>query len=211
MPDKISMCNMSLQYLGTAPISSLDVDSNQDTSSKKAIRLCNLFFDQAKEESLVRYRWRCALKRAVLAQDATSPAFDWDNQFVLPIDVLRVLQMEFKDYAFSVEGDRLLTNQGEAKILYVKNIVNFGELHPYAVDVIAHHLAIKMAVALRGENGVQIKQELKDHLKTEILPEAKATNALEGLEADWQKVNPTEWVRARFGNRRNHLVRVSNG
>jgi hypothetical protein len=69
-----------------------------------------------------------------------------------------------------------------------------------------------MAVSLRGGDGVQIKEQLIKDLKTEVLPEAKATNALEGLEVDWQKANPSEWVRSRFSNRsRNHLVRVANG
>ena len=214
MADKLSMCNMALNYLGSAPLSSLDVDSSQDSASKKSIRLCNLFFDQARDESLVRYRWRCARTRAVLAEDGSTPGFEqWDHQYHLPSDpwCLRVLQMEYKDQAFSVEGRLLLTNEGKAKILYVKRIVNFGELHPYAVEVIAHILAIKMAIALRGENGVQIKEQLATYLKTEILPEAKSTNALEGMESDFQKVHETEWVRARRGGSRDYLRRVSNG
>lgn len=199
--EKKDICNMALDFVGSNSITSLNVNSVDDSNSKKAIRKCNRFFDQARDEILTRYRWRCALARAELAEDPTPPVGDeWDKRFQLPstpLWCLRVLQMELPNMSFSVEKRFLLTNESQAIIKFISRVENYGELDAHAVWAIANSLGAKIAVSLQGDKGVAIKDNLLDELEKIIIPEAKKANALQANEPSVHKAFDTEWTAAR--------------
>lgn len=196
MAEKIDICNMALGYVGSQTISTLVIDSITDPSSKKSIKLCNLYFDIALEEILTRYRWHFALKRATPSLDSATPDFEWQYQFHKPIDCLRVIRLTHRDQEFKVEGDLILANSNSIQIQYIKKIVNFGEMDSYCVDAVAHSLAMKVAVALRGTEGAALVQTLDGLLETRVIAQAKKAHALEENTADFQKIQNGAWVDA---------------
>ena len=66
--------------------------------------------------------WNFANKRVELAQLTESPAFEYDFQFQLPADCLRVLKTDDELDIFKIEGRQLLSNNAIVKILYTSRI-----------------------------------------------------------------------------------------
>jgi|GEM_PF-1602952 len=202
--DKITICNMALRLLGEPSIATLDIDNNKDPTSKKSIRNCNLFFDCSLDLIIKSYRWKFAIKRATLVRDTVNPEFEWAYQYHLPHDCLRVLEMHCYDIPWEIEGRHLLTDYGEAKIKYLKEITNLGEMDVYAVKALSYELAASMAVSLRGAKGPPEADRLKKTLIQQIIPEARQNHSLESNKHDVYRENAGEWVRSRFRGRDFH-------
>ncbi|MEK9796979.1 MAG: hypothetical protein VW713_09580, partial [Alphaproteobacteria bacterium] len=82
----VSICSNALLLLGDAPISSFDEDNDRT-------RLVANLYSAKRDRVLRAHPWNCATKREVLSPDATAPAFDWANRFLLPGDWLRTLSV----------------------------------------------------------------------------------------------------------------------
>ena len=111
-----AVCNRALTKLGAARIT----DISEDTRGARALISC---FDQVRDHLLRSYRWAFSIKRTSLAASATTPAFGFTYQYVLPSDFLQLDQVnnefpfvgqdsyistELVDYA--IEGGMLLAN-----------------------------------------------------------------------------------------------------
>lgn len=199
MATKIDVCNFALSLIGSDTVSTLDIDNITDSSSKKSIRLCNQFYDLARDEILTRYRWKRAIKWQALTQSTSTNLSTWDYIYNLPSDYLRILNMKYKDQEFSIEGDYLYTNYTTATVKYIFRVLNLGNLDPFCIKAISYRLASELAVAMIGEAGAGLKQQLENHIETYIIPEGKASNALQTIEADYLRQYPGEWVMAREG------------
>ena len=109
-----SIINMSLGRISAKRINSFE-DSSED--SLQAIQ-ARLHFEQTRD-ALIRSEYlRFASARVTLSQDTVDPDFEFDNQFILPNDCMR-LKSVFGDnftatenirFSFAIEGQRLLTN-----------------------------------------------------------------------------------------------------
>ena len=80
-----SICNQSLGKLGAKRIN----DLSDTTDTKPEAIQCRLHYEPTRDALLRSHWWRFARDRAVLSQDTNDPAFEWDNQFILPNDFLR--------------------------------------------------------------------------------------------------------------------------
>ena len=89
MATEVSICSNALRRLGDDPITSLTDDSER-------ARLCNAFYEDARDACLRSHPWNFAITRASLTQLSDSPVYGYDYQFALPTDpyCLRVLAME---------------------------------------------------------------------------------------------------------------------
>jgi hypothetical protein len=111
----VQICNAALLKLGAERINSL-------SESNKRARLFNERYNSIRKEVLRAHPWNFAIRRASLARLPESPAYEYDFQYQLPNDCLRVLETEAdKDNPsgdilgnsvtkFKIEGRRLLTN-----------------------------------------------------------------------------------------------------
>ena len=92
MATEVSICSNALRRLGDSPITSLSDDTER-------ARLCNALYEPARDSLLRSHAFNFSITRASLAKSATTPAFEFANQFILPTDpfCLRVLKMEFDD------------------------------------------------------------------------------------------------------------------
>jgi len=160
-----SICNMSLTKIGAKRINNLE-DTTEGTIS--AIQ-CRLHFEQTRDSLLRTCWWRFASGRASLSQDTESPDFEWDNQFLLPNDFLR-LKAVYDDvspnnesnYSYTIEGDLLLTNEGTVDIRYVKKVTDPAEFDPLFVEVFVTALAVKLVMPLSQDR--LLYRELQEEL-----------------------------------------------
>ena len=159
MATEVSICSNALRRMGDSPITSLTEDSERG-------RLCNAFYEPSRDAILRSHTWNFAINRANLAKLSTSPAFEYANQFALPTDpfCLRVLKMEFEDYEFKIEnlagqGRVLLTDEGEAKIIYIARVTDPSLFDSMFVDVLTAKLAVDLAYPVTNSTTLQAQMQ----------------------------------------------------
>ena len=178
MATEVSICSNALRRLGDDPITSLTDDSER-------ARLCNAFYEDARDACLRSHPWNFAITRASLTQLSDSPVYGYDYQFALPTDpyCLRVLAMEYEDYIFKVEnystqGRVLLTDEETAKIIYIARITDTTLFDSLFVDTLITKLASDLAYPVTNSLKVQEQMYRLYQLK---LSEARSIDGQEGF------------------------------
>jgi hypothetical protein len=148
------------------------------------------------------------IRRAELAQETQTPAFGYSYQYALPTDpyCLRVLEFSNgslsypQDNMFSnrggpvfvIEGRKLLTDEGTARIKYVARVTDPQEYDASLVEALAARLAMEIAYAVTGSTTVV---QLVTALYDEKLREARFVDATEGAP---QKLEASDFIESRF-------------
>tara|TARA_X000001382_G_scaffold113261_1_gene90979 strand:- start:788 stop:1378 length:591 start_codon:yes stop_codon:yes gene_type:complete len=172
MPSVVDICNNALIDLGASAISSLTEDS-------KAARLCNQRFDSIRDTVFRFHPWNCLVKRASLAADTDTPAFEYSYQYTLPTDpyCLRVLSLETADFLFKVEGRKILTNETTVNIIYVARVLDTNEYDFGLIETLSAALAASLAYPLIGS--VSLSQQMKANYDQKLI-ESRFVDATEG-------------------------------
>jgi hypothetical protein len=153
MMDEVTLCNDALARLGEMAIMSL---SDQTAEA----RLCKRYLQVTVREVLRDGVWRCARRRAVLPALAEKPVFGWAEQFELPGDFVRLVELGGKRVGmsdcpfFEIEGSRLLMNCGVAHVVYVRDVLMEGDpgmvcMEPLLARACAVALARKLVFSLQ--------------------------------------------------------------
>jgi hypothetical protein len=182
---KVDICNLGLIRLGAPTISSL-ADSNNTA------RLCNQVYDPLRRKRLRSHPWRFAIKRQVLAEDTSTPAFGWDHQFPLPSDCLRTLDVDLSDQDFAIEGRFLLTDESAASLRYIADVQDEQNFDDVFCEVLGLDVALALARSITQSDSVV--QEIRAEL-SEILKDARSFDAQEGTPGSY--VADT-WLDSRF-------------
>ena len=144
---------MSLDKLGAKRINDLDTDT-----SPEAIK-CRTHFEQTRDALVRSHYWRFASARATLSQDTVDPDFEYDSQFILPTDFMR-LKNVYGDNgtangslktSFAIEGQRLLTNETAINLRYIKKVTDPTKFDELFTEVLILKLALKL-VSIAGAN-----------------------------------------------------------
>lgn len=161
-----SICKQSLAKIGAKTIVNFE-DATE--SSTQAIE-CRLHFVPTRDALIRSHSWRFARDRKVLSQDVTDPVgTEYDNQFILPVDFLAmrsIYEGRFSDEniaSYSLEGQRLLTNDSTMEIRYVKKVTDASKFDPLFVELFVLKLARKL-ISLAGANP-PLKKEIDDEVK----------------------------------------------
>lgn len=193
--DETFICNQALGLLGSGKIMSLDDES-------KEARFCQRFYEQTRNEVIAGHRWNFAIQRAELSRLTEEPLSEWEHQYQLPTDCLRVLQLngfaETENASrFVIEGRRLLTDDDRAVIRYLRSVEDATLFPPLFIEALAVRLAAKLAQPLTGSRSMP--GELYQEYLRVTGPKARRADAFEG-----QPKTKPEWVtsplvRSRFG------------
>lgn len=177
----VDICNMALDMLTEAPISSIEDDDPVALRFKRN-------FDQWRDLFLVLHPWNFAMKRLSVARDAISPAHGWRYRYLLPGDCLRLLPLrvggEFGGdmIGHEIEGAYVLTDaKPPLKIRYIRRNENYGSWSPQAISAFAGLLAVRMALSVTGKKSVRESAEIS---ADQLLLTAKR---LDGLQGDVEK------------------------
>lgn len=145
-----SICNLALGNLGAARIISLDEASPE-------AKACALLYAQTRDEVLRSHRWNFAISRAELSRLSTPPAFGWTWQYQLPVNCLRVLQVngygeeEVPDN-WEIEGGRLLSDADTVQVKFIARVTDSSLYDPLFVEALALKLAARLCVPLTGSD-----------------------------------------------------------
>lgn len=177
----IDCCNSALQRVGATTILSLSDNSPE-------ARACSVAYDSNRRDELRRHRWNFAIKRAILAPDATAPAFDFKYAFTLPSDCLRVLRPATSNLDWQIEGRKILTNDGATlQLKYIADIEDCAQWDASYYNVVAAALAVDICERLTQSNVKkrQLLDEYNDCVKTAKRVNAFEAGPEEAADDDW--------------------------
>lgn len=182
------LCNDALGQIGANPISSLD-DGTINA------RRCMIFYPQLRDSLLRAYKWKFALVRVQLPQRPTPPVFEFAYAYALPGDCLRIWEYNgalvsitgtplvdvhlYPRYEpmYKIEGRTLVSNDGQAYVLYSRRVVNPAEWDALFYQTMSTWLAGKLAAAIAKDT--RKAGELINLASTTLLSSALAANGQE--------------------------------
>jgi hypothetical protein len=193
MATDVSICTAALMLLGDKPIASLTQNTDRAT-------LCANIYPQAVDDILRSHPWNCAIKREILAPLSAAPSHDFQFQFQLPGDWLRMLEVGYQDdpLPYQVEGRRILANTNVLPVRYVKQ-TDEGEWDALLVYVMTKRMELDLAYPITKSTS------LRDTLRQEfyapavgVLSKAKTVDGQENPPEDWLD---SPFINARKGRR----------
>ena len=196
---EVSICNAALLKLGAELILTRADGNNR-------ARAMNARYEDVRDAELRRRRWRFSFKRAELPALTETPLSDFDLQYQLPVDFLRLIEggdivavpdlSDFRsgggDELYSIEGDKILTNlAAPLRIRYIARISDTALMDPTFREAFASRLALENCERITQSDSKKesCRQDYKDAVR-----EAVRANA---LEAAPRSTADAEWVAAR--------------
>jgi hypothetical protein len=182
----VDIVNTALDYIGERPLTSLEESA---PLAEKARRLWPICLD----EVLRAHFWKCAGARASLRRLEERPAFGFRHYFQLPPDFVRLVRTEPEGARASVEGNRLMADEAELAIAYVRRLSD-----PTLYDATLRQcLALKLAgmMAYGRTASTALSQEMEARYRDK-LREARHYDATEGEGQSW---GTSSWAAAKLG------------
>lgn len=134
--------------------------------------------------------------------ETTTPDFEWEYQYLLPEDFLRLKILNEADYTtavddrYTIEGNRLLTNFDSASIKYIKKETTPSNFDPLFTEVLVLNLAIKLCHSLAGSGpaALNLKQILQNELN-QVMMRVRAV-----CKSEINVTGRSDWNLARFSS-----------
>lgn len=192
MSSDVEISNNALIKLGAGTITSLSEDS-------PSANVCNARYDSVRDMELRAHPWNFAVKRVVLAESTSAPAFGLANQFALPSDFLRLLPPNFpNDLDWQIEngGDGVIyirTNDTSAlQVRYIARIVDPNQFDVLFREALACSLAMEICEKITQSNS---KYEAISKNYIRVIREARRINAFENIA---QEPPESTWITVRY-------------
>jgi hypothetical protein len=175
MASVTQICNRALIRLGASTITDI-------TENSKEARLCNIIYDQVRQELLRSHPWNFAIRRATLASDTEYPPFEFSYQYSLPSDCLRVLSMVDSAENYKLENNKILTNEAIVDILYIGDVEDPTQFDSLFNTLLVLRIAMELSYNITGATFVYsaIQSEFN-----QVRREAKLYDAQEGTPLDF--------------------------
>jgi len=152
---------------------------------------CNALWDGALSRTLAIYNWSSCIKRVVLDRLTTTPTNVYAYEYQLPNDCEKVVRAykstarDDFDFEWVIEGDRLLTDESSVIIKYVARPTNTEMLNAHVTDVLIWNLAMALCFPFTGDDNRE--RALRQEFEQVILPRAKANDAMESREIEYEE------------------------
>lgn len=149
----VDIANRALLRIGQRAVQSLDDGST-------SANYCMQLLPNAVDAVLSVYPWRDCLKRSQLAPIASSPAYGFKHQFVLPKDFARLKSVSTSfddgqaDSTWSLEGSYILSDSDTINILYSALPTTPEALSASTRDLIVRQLAYLISIPLIKNEGM---------------------------------------------------------
>tara|TARA_R110000787_G_scaffold63838_5_gene144670 strand:- start:2672 stop:3253 length:582 start_codon:yes stop_codon:yes gene_type:complete len=186
MASEVQLCNLALAKVGDEQITSL-------TENSKAARLCNLVYEPMRDATLRAHPWNFAIKRIELAANTLTPAYEYNTQFTLPSDFLRLIGTNMLDTAkFTVEGNQLLCNVSALKIKYIYAVTDPNVFDWLFNEALSARIAAELSIAMTDNRSLTV--DLFNLFSTK-LSDARTADATEGTPDD---ITADTWLNSRI-------------
>ena len=135
----LGICNRALVKLGVETITSL-------SGTSKQAELCNLVYDDMRDDLLVSHPWNFAIKRAELVELGSTPEYEWSNEFQLPTDYLRILKCGITTSAitYAIENGVLRCNSDTAYVKYIAKVTTPANFSRHVAEALFWKIAAEL-------------------------------------------------------------------
>lgn len=183
----VSICSNALLMLGGRAFSAF-------SENRDHVTLCANLYPSVRDTVLRAHPWNCATKRVILSPLAERPAFDFTQQFSLPSDWLRTIQVGQKGYQipYRSEGRRLLASAAQLPLVYCFRNDQPGTWSTNLVHVMELAMAAKMAYAVTSS------ASMRDSMRDEAARELKFAKAIDGQDDPPEEFDEGTFVESRF-------------
>ena len=181
----VQIINNALIKIGASAILTL-------TENSEAARAANLIYEQIRDACIRDHVWNFAIRRVELAQNSTAPAFEFSYQYNLPSDCLRVLQMEDMGMYYKIEGGKLLTDEGTAKILYLSRVEDVNLFDSLFVEALSTRIAAELAITLSESN------TLYSNMMEMYQRKISDARSMDAQESGYQEIIADTWLDSRI-------------
>lgn len=187
----VSICSNALLMLGAQTINDFADQLNLDRA-----KLCANLYPTVRDDMLRSHPWNCAIKRAVLAPDAATPSFGYDQSFELPADFMRVLEVGASGIQidYLVEGRTIQANTTVLELRYVFRNEVESTWDASLVKLVTLAMAAALAYPVTQSSALQQSLEQKLELAT------RKARAVDGQEDPPQTLGDERLYAARFGS-----------
>lgn len=165
MSSQVEICNMALSRLASRRIISLG-DNTIESKTLSAI------YNQVAKYVMARAPWPSVRYRATLAQTTDMPAFGFNYEYQLPTNpkclrVLRLNEDKLGTIDFTIERDRLLTDESSVSILYLGFITDTEAYDIYLEEAIMLRLCYEMTYSSSGQYQVAaaVRKEFREEFE----------------------------------------------
>lgn len=181
MASQVEIINRALTKLGAAPIT--DITQN----SQSAAVMSGLWATVRRSELSKRF-WNFSLARAQLPKLLATPSWGFGNAYQLPVDFLKIAQINdtyvvpsMEDYSsgdnsgYAIVGSTIECDFGDPlKIKYVRDVVDPGSFDSLFNEVLASKLALEACYTItQSRQGCdQAMNDYKDAVRTAALSNA---------------------------------------
>jgi len=183
--NEVKVANLALTKLGADRIISITEDSEN-------ARKVNAVFELIRDEVLRQHTWNFALDRRELNRLTDTPAFGYSYYFQIPGDVLRIISAETSDIEFTVEGDRIATNEGTFYALCIIRTTDTTKWTTDFVTTFAARLAAELAYPIA--NSHTLAAQLMDIYIAKI----REIAGVDSQEGSQNAIETTTWLTSRF-------------
>lgn len=149
MATTVQICNLALARVGEVRgITSL-------TDGTEAANLCNLLYTDIAEEVMGEGEWTCCISRDTLVKTINTPDHEFGSEYQLPtnpriLKLINVYNERVLELKYTVEGDKLYTNEGEVSIKYIGFLEDTSAYTTYLKSAIVSRLAHELSYVLTG-------------------------------------------------------------
>jgi hypothetical protein len=146
--NKTQLANMALVKLGKARLTDVTTDTTEEAV------VARLFFDEMRDQILDEGPWTFSIKRSQLGQLASTPEFEYDYEFQLPTDCLRVLEVNETTSGaidYKIEGRKLLTNDTAMEIQYISQVTDVSQWSASFKRAFIARMAAEMSYHFRSD------------------------------------------------------------
>lgn len=185
MASAVDICNRALSKLGNTRITALTDNSN-------AAKACNHAYEFVRDAVLRSHVWNCIVERAQLSPLAATPSFEYDYQYQIPSDCIKVLEVD-TTYNWVIEGRKILTDEGTTlNVRYQKQETDPNQYDALLFEVIAARLSYEICEEITQSN---TKKEAAFRDYKDLLREAKLRDAQEQSPSKFQE---DDWINIRY-------------
>lgn len=197
MATKVQICNIALGLIG----SKAKIEALAETSTEA--RYCNLFYGDARDETLGDFPWKFATRVSTLAiLDEPPSQLSWAYQYAYPNPCIRVIRILPEDVENKRQPFETRLQDSDDKRVIWTNVPNAAAEHIVSIDdpsiysrafirAFSWRLASYLALPIKGN--VESAQAAERMYQFQIA-NAHLTDGAEGQHTDRPDA---EWIRAR--------------
>ncbi len=181
---KLQIYNSALIKIGCDTVASA-------AAVTKSALLLTAIYDQVRDSVMAAHPWNFTIKRDTITPAVTTPDWGYDYEYTYPTDALRILNMDYDDITFVIEGTKIRSDESELNLLYIYKNTTEAEWSVIFAEAFAWALAKNIVYAMtQSASAVEMCEKA---YKAEL---ANA-RAMDGAEGTLHGLNASTWTLAR--------------